>query len=133
MSILLEALKKSEEQRQLGETPTIHTHVDSQPVSRDSLNHWIPLSLMALSIIVIAWFGWQQFRQPEPASPASPPATLVAAAKPAAGENRVADSSAGPDAADVVSPSASQDPRTPVESFQAATAVVQAESDSPAQ
>ena len=133
MSILLEALKKSEEQRQLGETPTIHTHVDSQPVGRDSLHHWIPLSLMALSIIVIAWFGWQQFRQPDPASPASPPATLVEAGETAAGQNRVAEPTAGPDAADVVSPPASPDPRTPVESFQAATVVVQAEPDSPAQ
>jgi len=133
MSILLEALKKSEEQRQLGETPTIHTQVESQPVDRDSLHHWIPLSLMALSIIVISWLGWQQFRKPEPASPASSPATLSDSPESAAGQSTVAESSTGPDAADVARPPASQDPRTPVESFQAATAGVQAESDPPAQ
>ena len=133
MSILLEALKKSEEQRQLGETPTIHSHVESQPVDRDSLHHWIPLSLMALSIIVIAWLGWQQFRKPEPASPASSPATLSDSGETAAGQNTAAESSNGPDAADVAPTPASQGPRTPVESFQAATAGVQAESDPPAQ
>jgi general secretion pathway protein B len=65
MSILLEALKKSERQRQLGETPTLQTSIDDQPQSQVGLNHWIPLSLMALSACVMVWFGWQQFRVPE--------------------------------------------------------------------
>jgi general secretion pathway protein B len=65
MSILLEALKKSEQQRQLGQTPTLQTSVEDQAQSSVSLNHWIPLSLLALSACVMAWFGWQQFRVPE--------------------------------------------------------------------
>ena len=62
MSILLEALKKSAEQRQLGETPTISTPVEAEAGNRDDLQHWLPLSMMALSVILIAWFGWQQYR-----------------------------------------------------------------------
>ena len=65
MSILLDALKKSERQRQLGQTPTLQTSVDEQPRSQVTLKHWIPLSLLALSACVMAWFGWQQFRAPE--------------------------------------------------------------------
>jgi general secretion pathway protein B len=64
MSILLEALKKSERQRQLGQTPTLDSQSDDQAFSKRSMNHWIPISLVALSAIVIAWFGWQQFREP---------------------------------------------------------------------
>jgi general secretion pathway protein B len=66
MSILLEALKKSEQQRQLGQTPTLQTDVEDQPNSNVTLNHWFPLSLMALSAGVMVWFGWQQYREPEP-------------------------------------------------------------------
>jgi general secretion pathway protein B len=65
MSILLEALKKSEQQRQLGQTPTLQTGIEGLP-SQVTLNHWIPLSLLALSACVMIWFGWLQFRQPEP-------------------------------------------------------------------
>jgi len=73
MSILLDALKKSEQQRELGNTPTLQTSVEGQSPSNATLNHWIPLSLMALSACVMAWFGWQQFRTPEPGNdPAVP-------------------------------------------------------------
>ena len=65
MSILLDALKKSERQRQLGQTPTLQTNMEEQPRSPVTLKHWIPLSLLALSTCVMAWFGWQQFRAPE--------------------------------------------------------------------
>jgi general secretion pathway protein B len=66
MSILLEALKKSERQRQLGQTPTLETPADTPPPSPVSLNHWIPISLAALSAMVMMWFGMQQFRAPDP-------------------------------------------------------------------
>ena len=77
MSILLEALKKSERQRQLGQTPTLQTSVEDQPQSPVSLNHWIPLSLMALSACVMVWFGWQQFRAPELGSAPDVPAAVA--------------------------------------------------------
>jgi general secretion pathway protein B len=77
MSILLEALKKSERQRQLGETPTLQTSIDDQAQSQVSLNHWIPLSLMALSACVMVWFGWQQFRVPELGDAPTVPAAMA--------------------------------------------------------
>jgi general secretion pathway protein B len=64
MSILLDALKKSETQRQLGKTPTIHSAVESPGAERETDQQWIPLSMLALSAVAIAWFGWQQFREP---------------------------------------------------------------------
>jgi general secretion pathway protein B len=64
MSILLDALKKSETQRQLGKTPTIHTAVEAPDAERETEQQWIALSMLALSAVAIAWFGWQQFREP---------------------------------------------------------------------
>ena len=62
MSILLDALKKSEEQRQLGKTPSIHSPGSEPPGSRSQ--QWIPLALMAVGAIALAWIGWQQYRLP---------------------------------------------------------------------
>jgi general secretion pathway protein B len=64
MSILLDALKKSETQRQLGKTPTIHSAVEAPGAERETEQQWITLSLLTLSAVAIAWFGWQQFREP---------------------------------------------------------------------
>jgi len=64
MSILLDALKKSETQRQLGKTPTIHTTLETPDTERGREQQWIALSLLAISAVAIAWFGWQQFREP---------------------------------------------------------------------
>jgi general secretion pathway protein B len=79
MSILLEALKKSEQERQLGQPPTLHNRPD-QP-SRDSaaLNPWILLAMAVVSVAVMSWFGWQQLRRPADA------AISVAAAPPGEG------------------------------------------------
>jgi general secretion pathway protein B len=64
MSILLDALKKSEEQRQLGSTPTIHSATAGSPGGAASELQWLPLSMMAFSAIVMAWIGWNQYREP---------------------------------------------------------------------
>jgi len=64
MSILLDALKKSEEQRQLGSTPTIHSTTAGSPGGAASELQWLPLSMMAFSAIVMAWIGWNQYREP---------------------------------------------------------------------
>ena len=64
MSILLDALKKSESQRLLGQTPTIHTAIEAPVAKRETEQHWIALSMLALSAVAIAWFVWQQYRQP---------------------------------------------------------------------
>jgi len=65
MSILLKALKKSEAQRRVGGPPDIHAPMDLSQ-DRQSAGHWLlPLVLIALSAVVIAWFGWRQYHAPE--------------------------------------------------------------------
>lgn len=64
MSILLDALKKSERQRQLGQTPTLQTLSAEQPQASESFSHWVPLSMLLISVCVMSWFGWQQLRPP---------------------------------------------------------------------
>lgn len=71
MSILLDALKKSERQRQLGQTPTLQTLSAEQPQASESFTHWVPLSMLLISVCVMSWFGWQQLRAPDPAAPRS--------------------------------------------------------------
>lgn len=65
MSILLEALKKSERQRQLGQTPTLETPTGGQSSPPGAASRWIPIALLTLSAFAITWFGWQQFSEPE--------------------------------------------------------------------
>lgn len=67
MSILLEALRKSEKREQRSrEVPTIHSEVlSSQPTSPFRL---VPIVLLlALTLAVSAWFVWHQYRVPEDA------------------------------------------------------------------
>lgn len=85
MSYILEALKKAQAERQLGNAPTIHAPVvHAVPVSRPRR---LPLALAAAAAVVLlgaAWFAW---RQQGPAAPAPAvaqpvPAPAVAAAVP---------------------------------------------------
>jgi general secretion pathway protein B len=66
MSIILEALKKSERSRRLGETPTLGTSVESSASTSEPSANLVPLLMVAISAIVMGWFGWQQFSVPEP-------------------------------------------------------------------
>jgi len=77
MSILLDALRKSEEQRQLGKAPNIHSPAGEPASERDGGAQWVPLGMMTLAAIAMAWIGWQQFRLP-PDSGAASPAAVVA-------------------------------------------------------
>lgn len=66
MSMLLDALKKSEEQRQLGSTPGIHQAADHNPDGHgDRALPWLPVLLSAVAVSLMAWFGWNQLRAPE--------------------------------------------------------------------
>lgn len=66
MSILLDALKKSEEQRQLGKTPEIHDRDDYRPEApRARGRAWIPLAMTAVAAVLMAVIVWQQFEEPE--------------------------------------------------------------------
>lgn len=86
MSILLDALKKSEKQRHLGQTPTLETHFEDQLPADGTPNRWILLSLVVLSVFVMAWFGWQQLRVPEGGAATThqdvPPPTVEATPEP---------------------------------------------------
>jgi general secretion pathway protein B len=115
MSILLNALKKSEQQRQLGATPTLSTPVESHLPDNQSERRWLPLSMMALSAIVMAWIGWNQYR---------PPFSVVSAitqaqddtVTPVTGQTDTPESTGAEDSRE---PALSSAARTPVESFQA--------------
>ena len=66
MSILLDALKKSEEQRQLGQTPDIHA--PSQPPTGPgggTSTPWLPILLLVAATVIIATFSWRQYSEPE--------------------------------------------------------------------
>lgn len=112
MSMLLDALKKSEQQRRLGAKPDIHSAVD-EPAGRASepLGRWLPVVLVVVAVLVMAWFGWRQF--------APPPATVDVDA-PALAERGTA-APATPDETESATPpqAAAAGPRTPVETYSA--------------
>ena len=65
MSILLDALKKSEEQRQLGQAPDIHAASESTPGRGSAATvSWLPILLLVIAAVVIAAFSWRQYREP---------------------------------------------------------------------
>jgi len=88
MSILLDALKKSETQRTLGETPGIHTAVDGPTTAEATGQQWIPLSMLALSAVAIAWFGWQQYIEPPMPAVSTPAASSPGGSLPATEESQ---------------------------------------------
>jgi len=98
MSILLDALKRSEEQRQLGNTPSIHSPDERWPASAVATRQWIPITLMAIGAIAMAWIGWQQYRQPESSAVAAAEETSIAV--PAPGKGAAVDTGPGPRAAE---------------------------------
>jgi general secretion pathway protein B len=120
MSILLEALKKSEERRQLGKTPDIHDPVDHRPeAERKPGFTWLPVVLVGAAMAAIFWLVWNQYRAPEMAAVGPEPAVsqrTEADTPPASskGETRMPGSAA---AVRTAPPSSAA--RTPVESFTA--------------
>ncbi len=83
MSILLEALKKSEQTRKLGETPGLATPVEDEAAPGMTAGGMVPVLLIVLSAIVMAWFGWQQFTRPEPVATAGEPPVVSTREDPA--------------------------------------------------
>lgn len=73
MSILLEALRKSERRERLGEVPNIHQ--DEQPAGRQGRASRRPLLilLLLLVVLILGWLFWRQYAPPPPA----PVATVV--------------------------------------------------------
>ena len=131
MSILLEALRKSEKSQRPVEVPTIHQAEQGAPesvnISRGPL-----MLLLAAALIVIAWLVWRQYQPSEVGyqPPVSLPAKNLAQTAPPVAEGdapdpETVDSSGGDDS--------SGGPRTPVESYKqpvrVATAPVAARRD----
>lgn len=83
MSILLEALRKSEEQRQLGTLPTLGTPVEARRSGPQAAGRWLPVLMGLLAMSAMTWVGWTQFSPSEGGGTEGPPA-VVASAAPAA-------------------------------------------------
>jgi general secretion pathway protein B len=102
MSYILEALKKAQAERQLGNAPTIHAPQPAQAAEPDAVASrkalFIGLGAGALVVALGALFMWQ--RGPGPAAPAAPVAAAPAVSVPAAGTpERIAAAPAGAPAA----------------------------------
>lgn len=116
MSILLEALRKSEKNQHLREAPSIHTESQSDPVS-ESLPMGLLVVLLVAALFVSGWFVWNQYKPP--AGTYQPPVTLAVDQVSVAPEPVAADQNGG----EVVAPgpkvsvSAGQK-RTPMESYE---------------
>jgi general secretion pathway protein B len=117
VSILLDALKKSEEQRRLGETPGVHSPADHDPdQGRRRLPRWLWL-LAAVPVVLLAgWFARTWFETGEQPSVAE---TSAVSAGPAVSQ-RPPPATDGPQRAleKHESPAAAL-PRTPVEDYRA--------------
>jgi len=130
MSILLEALRKTEKNQKQQQVPTIHTQEPGRPDS-EPLKTGPLVALIAVALVVSGWFTWRQYQVPEGVS--QPPVTV------AAGQVRNTDSTGrtqepqaetppvpvegkpAPAPLDPLNEGMSKAPRTPVESFQAST------------
>jgi general secretion pathway protein B len=115
MSILLEALRKSERKQRPHETPTIHSEVQSGSAA-GSLRI-LPMSMLLITALLLTgWFVWRQYRVAGEGY--QPPVTLTAdevhrAAQPVAAEQGATDNAAKPPA-----PAVKKQKRTPVESYE---------------
>jgi len=64
MSILLEALKRSESQRELGSVPTLQTSTDAPAMAGGQVPSWANAALVLLAFVSMTWLGLQQYRLP---------------------------------------------------------------------
>jgi len=115
MSILLDALKRSEQQRRLGEVPDIHSPTGAEPGARATRTNRLRWILLGIVGVILLWVAWQRIGPEESPAPTAADAQQASAS---AGDG-TASSNAGTsaDAAatdnDVVNPGAVA--RTPVE------------------
>jgi general secretion pathway protein B len=116
MSILLEALRKSEKNQRLHEAPNIHTDDQPGPVS-EPLPTALLVVLLLAGLFVSGWFIWGQYQPP--AGSYQPPVTLSADKVPAVPKPvaKVNEPAQVAPAIPPVNVSEGQQ-RTPVESFQ---------------
>jgi len=112
MSILLEALRKSESQRRLGETPTLQTPEEPDVSSTDSSTRWLPAVFIISAASLMGWLGWMQYQQPE-VTAADPTASGFSENVQLAAESDTANSGATSAAAEPVSDDQEQNKSVP--------------------
>lgn len=87
MSYILEALKKSEQERRLGHVPDISVLQDTPPRTPQRWQRWLLAALLVnlLVLLIVAWRPWARTAAPEPvAAVAAPqPAAVPEAPEPA--------------------------------------------------
>ncbi len=107
MSLILEALRKSEAERRRGQAPGLFVEQMAVPVRRRATTPlWTRTLVLLLAAVLVAW-GWREFGARAPA--ASADGATSAESRPA--ENGIAARDVGPVAADEVAPySAPADP-----------------------
>ena len=117
MSILLDALKKSEEQRRLGEAPGVHSPADHDPdgaVRRPP--RWPWLLVLVPIVLLAAWFARAWF---EPAEQPSVAETSAVSERPAESQRPTPANEALQRALEKRGSPAATLPRTPVEDYRA--------------
>ena len=120
MSILLEALRKSEKNQQAPEAPDIHKDDDANRLP-ESIPTGPLAVLLVLALFVSGWFVWNQYRLPEGVY--QPPVTLAAgnSQRPAPQEQQQKPTEVNNQTnqqVDTKTTSNEGRPRTPVESYQ---------------
>jgi general secretion pathway protein B len=61
MSILLDALKRSESQRELGSVPTLQTSTETSTPATQPAPAWLPFGLVLIAAGLMTWLGLEQF------------------------------------------------------------------------
>jgi general secretion pathway protein B len=113
MSILLDALKKSEERRQSVGAPDMQSTGGPTAVRRATGRKRMLFALLAVVVVALTWYGWRHYRQPgaapEPGPAAAPELTAAPGADTPPAQVAVGQEPPAPDAGQ----------RTPVETFAA--------------
>jgi len=113
LSILLEALRKSEKSKHPQEVPDIHTADQSGPVSESMQTGPLAL-LLATALFVSGWFVWYQYQPPLTQTKNKVSSVTAPVANPKAGVGRIPEVTPSSPVAD----NTGGQLRTPVESYQ---------------